>query len=70
LHQQLENKIDEMRAEIDKQLQDEELLPSAKKLIKSLDNHWDGLVVFVVGSDSSSIVFSNFRGVYENTMAD
>lgn len=47
LHQQLENKIKGMRTEIDEQLRDENLLPSAKKLIKSLDKHWDGLVIFV-----------------------
>jgi transposase len=46
-HQQLQKKVDKFRSEIDKELADDELLPSRKKLVKSLDNHWPGLTVFV-----------------------
>jgi transposase len=47
-HQQsLINQIKKMEALINKQLEDEQLLPSAKKILKSLKNHWDGLTVFV-----------------------
>jgi transposase len=46
-HQQLINVINKMRAKLDEQLNDTSLLPSAKKLLKSLTNHWDGLTIFV-----------------------
>lgn len=36
-----------MEEERQKQLDDEKLLESAKKLLKSLQNHWPGLTVFV-----------------------
>ena len=39
--------IDSMLLKADQELKDEKLLPSAKKLLKSLKNHWDGLTVFV-----------------------
>jgi len=43
----LKTAIDNMRLDINKGLKDDMLLPSAKKLLKSLDRHWDGLTVFV-----------------------
>ena len=46
---QLSKKLDNMRALLDEQLSSSQLLPSAKKLMTSLDNHWEGLTVF--GSD-------------------
>lgn len=36
-----------MKKELIKQLADTELLPSAKKILKSLDKHWSGLTIFV-----------------------
>jgi transposase len=39
--------ISKMREEIIKQVNDDMLLPSAKKLLKSLDKHWEGLTIFV-----------------------
>src|SRR5579871_2078795 len=39
--------ITKMRDELKKQLNDDKLLPSAKKLITSLNEHWEGLTVFV-----------------------
>ena len=35
-----------MRALLDEQLSSSQLLPSAKKLMTNLDNHWEGLTVF------------------------
>lgn len=36
-----------MQKELHQQLADSALLPSAKKVLKSLDKHWGGLVIFV-----------------------
>lgn len=47
LGQTLRAAIHAMRAEIDEQLSDDAILPSAKKLIVSLKKHWAGLTVFV-----------------------
>lgn len=47
----LELAVKNMRQRIDKELNDDDLLPSAKKLVKSLDNHWDGLTIFVDSPD-------------------
>lgn len=44
---QLRKAIDNMQIQYKAQLQDESLLPSAKKILTSLDNHWDGLTVFI-----------------------
>ena len=44
---QLEIAVNGMRERIDIELKDDKLLPSAKKLLKSLDTHWDGLTIFV-----------------------
>jgi len=44
----LQNAINTMRERIEDELNDKnKLLPSAKKLIISLDNHWSGLTIFV-----------------------
>ena len=43
----LDSVIEEMRSLLDSELASNELLPSAKKLMKSLDAHWDGLTLFV-----------------------
>lgn len=40
-----------MQKELNKQLADTTLLPSAKKLLKSLSKHWDGLTFFVEHPD-------------------
>lgn len=58
-HQQdceLKKSVANMRKELDKQLADEALLPSAKKLLKSLSKHWNGLTIFV---DHSNIPMDN-----------
>lgn len=39
--------ISEIRKELNMQLSDAKLLPSAKKILKSLDKHWEGLTIFV-----------------------
>jgi transposase len=44
---ELKQAISEMKKEVNKQLEDAMLLPSAKKILKSLNNHWGGLTVFV-----------------------
>jgi transposase len=44
---ELRIEIDNMYKKIETQLVDEKLLPSAKKLLKSLSKHWDGLTIFV-----------------------
>lgn len=44
---QLDNAIKKMRKRLNKEFNDNETLPCAKKLLKSLDNHWDGLTLFV-----------------------
>lgn len=43
----LKQAIHEMGKEAKSQLEQTELLPSAKKILKSLLNHWEGLTVFV-----------------------
>lgn len=44
---ELNKALTKMEKTRDKQLQNRMLLESAKKLLKSLKNHWDGLTVFV-----------------------
>lgn len=46
-HQTLKTAISEMQESIEKTLKGDNLLPSAKKLLVSLDKHWSGLTVFV-----------------------
>jgi transposase len=46
-HQTLKIAISEMQESIEKTLKEDNLLPSAKKLLVSLDKHWSGLTVFV-----------------------
>ena len=46
-HQSLSQHIEVMYKKFNTQLKDEKLLPSAKKILKSLHNHWDGLTLFV-----------------------
>ena len=36
-----------MKKELTAQLTDKKLLPSAEKLLKSLNTHWSGLTIFV-----------------------
>ena len=43
----LKNAVFEMKKTVDQELEKNELLPSAKKLLVSLSNHWRGLTVFV-----------------------
>lgn len=43
----LKKAVKAIRKQMNKELKDEMILPSAKKLLKSLNNHWDGLTVFV-----------------------
>jgi len=45
--QDLRQAIEEMKKQLEKELGDTNLLPSAKKRLKSLNNHWSGLTVFV-----------------------
>lgn len=44
---ELKQVISEMKKELTKQIEDAVLLPSAKKILKSLNKHWGGLTVFV-----------------------
>lgn len=44
---ELKKAVSTMQKELNKQLADTELLPSAKKLLKSLMKHWSGLTIFV-----------------------
>lgn len=44
---ELRKAISDMREALDQQYQDASLLPSAKKLLKSLNEHWSGLTVFI-----------------------
>jgi transposase len=44
---ELKQTVSEMKKELTKQLEDTALLPSAKKILKSLNKHWSGLTVFV-----------------------
>lgn len=55
-HQELVTGISVFREQLDNALQDEALRPGAKKLMVSLDNHWDGLSLFV---DDPSIPMDN-----------
>jgi transposase len=43
----LKKAISIMQKELHKQLADDAVLPSAKKILKSLNKHWNGLTVFV-----------------------
>jgi transposase len=45
--EQLRIAVQQMADKKDKQLKDEELHPACEKVLQSLDNHWDGLTVFV-----------------------
>lgn len=47
----LQNAIQKMKERIDKEIKDEMLIPSAKKLLISLNNHWSGLTIFVDAPD-------------------
>jgi len=49
--QRLREEIRRFETTLDQQLDDVNLLPSAKKLLKSLKKHWDGLTVFVEQPD-------------------
>lgn len=44
---ELTKALAKMENKVQEQLQDDMLLPSAKKLLKSLKNHWGGLTIFV-----------------------
>jgi len=44
---ELKKAISDMKKEFAEQLADTNLLPSAKKLLKSLNKHWGGLTIFV-----------------------
>lgn len=44
---ELKKAISEMRKELTEQLADTMILPSAKKILKSLNKHWGGLTIFV-----------------------
>lgn len=52
----LKKAISDMEKELTDQLANTELLPSAKKLLKSLNKHWGGLTIFV---DRSEIPMDN-----------
>lgn len=56
--QLLREAVKRFRNNIDEQLQDASLLPSAKKLLKSLNKHWEGLTYFV---DNPEIPMDNNR---------
>jgi transposase len=47
LDQTLRKTVTSMAQELYKQYEDKSLLPSARKILKSLKDHWDGLTVFV-----------------------
>ena len=53
---ELKKAISKMRKELTEQLADTMILPSAKKILKSLNNHWGGLTIFV---DRSEIPMDN-----------
>lgn len=53
---ELKKAIADMQKELVKQLADNDLFPSAKKLLKSLNKHWNGLTIFV---DHPSIPMDN-----------
>ena len=46
-HQKLETAISDMAQKADRQLADDTLKPKCKKVLESLQNHWDGLILFV-----------------------
>jgi transposase len=46
-NQELKQSLEGMRKQLEIELEDPNLLPSAKKRLKSLNNHWSGLTVFV-----------------------
>ena len=46
-HQNLKSAITEMKEAVEKALKENDLLPSAKKLLVSMNKHWPGLTVFV-----------------------
>jgi len=43
----LKKAILQMREKIDRELADKTIVPAAKKILESLDNHWGGLIIFV-----------------------
>ena len=47
----LNSAIRKFRKYLNNDLKDKKLLPSAQKLMKSLDHHWEGLTIFVGRSD-------------------
>lgn len=49
--QALKNAISEMKAALDEELKNTKILPSARKLLVSLNKHWKGLTVFVEHSE-------------------
>ncbi|HSW75992.1 MAG TPA: IS66 family transposase [Candidatus Saccharimonadales bacterium] len=53
---ELKKAISEMKKELSDQLTRTELLPSARKILKSLNKHWSGLTIFV---DRSEIPMDN-----------
>ena len=44
---ELKKEVKNLQVFANKELKDDEVLPSGKKLLKSLDRHWEGLTVFV-----------------------
>lgn len=46
-HSKLGKAVAQMRARMDKEIVDESISPIARNILKSLDNHWTGLTVFV-----------------------
>jgi len=46
-HGQLKKAIAQMRERLSKELTDKSIVMSKKKILKSLDNHWSGLTIFV-----------------------
>ena len=46
-NKKLKATIAQLRNTLDEQRQDKKLLPSAQKVLTSLDNHWEGLTIFV-----------------------
>jgi transposase len=47
LDQELRNALSVMKKSVEEEINNKELLPSAKKLLISLNKHWSGLTVFV-----------------------
>lgn len=46
-HQALKDAVSHMQKTMEETLKENELLPSAKKLLVSLNKHWSGLIIFV-----------------------